>query len=461
MRWYLIICCSIFLYALDAQDEVVNYSKDNGLTSNEITFTLVDTIGIVWVGTNKGLNAWTGKQWFNINQINDDASGMITVDHVVAIFEDSKGFIWVSTEKGLFLYNREYWITFVSGDQAIDYVVKYFYEDSSSRLWTFLEYYQDLSEELNIILTGGTIHMFNGSNWFEFDSDVAGTSGTKFTGESTRYFTDYLEARNGILWVSTLDGLFSFDGIKWIEHIEKEINAVKTYSVLEDINQDIWIASENGVSRYNDGNWVNYNRKNGLSNSFFHKLKIDPSGRIWAFVNSDFTFGGLNMFNGAEWKVFSGKKMHLKGTVEEVLFTGNEVIAYSENGITAYIGGQWNSFNRESGLKDKKLNYIKKDRFGTIWLAGNSRLYNYNGKQWNTIFQPEDDWEVVTIFVDGLKTCWIGTKKDGIYRLGKDGSWVHYSESNGLASNSVKDIFEDRTGNTWVVTKRGISKIPK
>ena len=183
MRWAYLIGFFLLLFELGAQQLIGNFSKENELTSNEITTYLVDSKGIVWLGTSKGLCAYAAGKWYPVSQIQDNTSNKpIVLDKVVALFEDREGFIWVSTENGLFLYNRAYWISFRENRDKQDYIVKEFFQDSRGWVWTFQEYYQDLTEDLGIILLSGTIHVFDGSNWFQFDEDIAGTSASKYAG---------------------------------------------------------------------------------------------------------------------------------------------------------------------------------------------------------------------------------------------------------------------------------------
>lgn len=457
MKWTLIICLLLLSSLHSAQDNLINYNKDNVLTSNEITATFIDSKGIVWIGTAKGLNAFTDGKWFQISHIDNNETGKSSaLEKVETIFEDRKQRLWVSSRTGMYLYNREYWIGFLNATD-LEHTVSLFYEDRRGWLWLVQEDFENFVKEMGMILANGTIHMFNGYSWFEYDSVVAGTAGLINTRKDLYFFTDFLEAKNGDIWVSSLDGLFRFDGVKWDDYYEFDSKAVKTYDIMEGNDQDIWVASEYGISRYADGKWTNFSRKDGLSNSYYDILQQDPENRIWAFTSRNYSFNGLNMYDGEKWHEFMSKDLHIKGAVNELIFFENKVFAFSSSGLSRYNGSKWISFNRESGLKDKKYDIIEKDENNTIWLAGKKRLYRYNGTRWETLFEPDDDWQVDIIFIDTRQLCWIGTKKNGIYRQLHDNSWIHYTENNGLINNHINNIFEDKTGNIWIVTTDGLS----
>ncbi len=459
MHRLLIIYFLFVTSTISAQDTIINFTKENGLTSNEITTTLVDSKGIVWVGTKKGLNAYGNNKWFQIFEIENKETGKPSpLDKVETIFEDNRGYIWVSTSNGLFLYNRNYWIGFINNSEK-EHIVTAFYQDSRGWLWTMQEDFKNFVKEMGIILANGTIHMFNGSSWYEYDSVVAGTAGIIHTRQELKFFTDFLEANNGDIWVSSLDGLFRFDGVKWNDYHEFDSKAVKSYDIMQGNDDDIWVASEYGISRYTNAKWVDYTKKEGLINTYFDVLKQDQSNRIWAYTKRNYSFNGLNMFDGEKWFGFSSNDIQLKGAVDELLFLDSIVIAFSNYGVSRFEGNKWKPYKRESGLKDKKYDLIMKDVHNQIWLGGEKRLYRYNGKDWETVLEPKQDWEVVVIYIDKEMTCWIGTKKNGVYRLLKNKSWVHYSEDNGLSDNHINDVFGDKWGNIWVLTDDGISAV--
>ena len=63
--------------------------------------------------------------------------------------------------------------------------------------------------------------------------------------------------------------------------------------------------------------------------------------------------------------------------------------------------------------------------------------------------------EVGALFVDRNDDVWVGTLRQGLYRI--HGERVeHYRSSDGLTSDNVFTISEDYEGDVWVVTVRGI-----
>ncbi len=67
----LLLFFCVFFVSLNAQNEFITYTKSDGLTSSNILTTKVDYKGIIWAGTNSGINAFTGKEWVPIKSITD------------------------------------------------------------------------------------------------------------------------------------------------------------------------------------------------------------------------------------------------------------------------------------------------------------------------------------------------------------------------------------------------------
>ena len=60
-------------------------------------------------------------------------------------------------------------------------------------------------------------------------------------------------------------------------------------------------------------------------------------------------------------------------------------------------------------------------------------------------------------FQDSHGRMWFGTNNEGLFRY--DGhTFVNFSREDGLYSNTINDIIEDRDGNLWLGTPRGLCK---
>jgi hypothetical protein len=109
--------------------------------------------------------------------------------------------------------------------------------------------------------------------------------------------------------------------MKWLRYILIFITSVsftnilqsqnfpfREYSVLDGLPQSqvicffhesngfLWIATRNGLSRFDGVEFVNYFRKNGLPSNFVNNIFEDNFGNIWALSSE-----GLSLYNGSEF----------------------------------------------------------------------------------------------------------------------------------------------------------------
>ena len=72
-------------------------------------------------------------------------------------------------------------------------------------------------------------------------------------------------------------------------------------------------------------------------------------------------------------------------------------------------------------------------------------------------FMPEMDKSIMVIFQDSRDNYWFGTKEQGAYRY--DGQrLLHFTTKDGLSSNGIRAIQEDKSGNIYFDTGEGINK---
>ena len=101
---------------------------------------------------------------------------------------------------------------------------------------------------------------------------------------------------------------------------------------------------------------------------------------------------------------------------------------------------------RTSGVWEYPYDETNRSRYSVAHQIGGQELGNKN---------------INVLFEDSQNNLWIGTYGSGLFVYDRTGKAIsRYDTSNGLTSNSVCDIVEDEsTGNMWVATINGISKV--
>ena len=92
--------------------------------------------------------------------------------------------------------------------------------------------------------------------------------------------------RDGYLWLTTLDGLVRFDGLRFtlFDRANTEgIGSNRFTPLLEAPDGAFWLGTENGgITRYFQGRFTTYTTRDGLTSNAVSGITADEGGRIWA-----------------------------------------------------------------------------------------------------------------------------------------------------------------------------------
>jgi len=258
-------------------------------------------------------------------------------------------------------------------------------------------------------------------------------------------------------------------------------------STVMDVHQDsrgyIWLATENGLNRYDGYSVRRYQRgfsKNGeLANDYIWQIAEDDEGHLWFATNG----GGV-----ARWNPETDRFTHFRHDVNDPQsLTSDHIrsLLITPSGIwagTQHAG--LNLLDPESGtavryrhdpsdpgsLPHDDVLALAEDRSGDIWVGtddGLARLKPGADRFQHLRHDPDDATtlshnRVNTLYLDSLGTLWVGTFGGGLNALNpRSGRFSRYladPESTGsLSNNTVWDVQEDDDGRLWVATARGLN----
>jgi len=178
--------------------------------------------------------------------------------------------------------------------------------------------------------------------------------------------------------------------------------------IRQDSKGHIWLASNEGIIRYDGQSFTNITGK--LSSDRYFALLEDRKGNFW--------FGTYG------------------------------------SGVYYYDGRSLQHFTTREGLVSDRVNTIYEDKAGHIWFGGNGGVSRYDGIAFRN-FNMEAAHDVMTIFEDKTGRLWFGTRGDTyVY----DGKTVAVSTYNGKAFTDVWSIIEDSKGNVWIGSGAGLAR---
>jgi ligand-binding sensor domain-containing protein len=218
--------------------------------------------------------------------------------------------------------------------------------------------------------------------------------------------------RQGNIWLASWEGVFRYDG-KSFTNITHGVSSARFFSILEDRKGGLWFGSiGSGVYYYDGKSFQNFTTKNGLVNNEVTCIYEDKTGNIWFGVN-----GGLSRYDGKSFRNY--------------MINGDTM-------IEDRTGKTFPDFTRPPN----EVNSIVEDKTGKFWLATRGNTFVYDGQKFTVFIHDGKPFSNVrTITEDKKGNIWLGGP-DGLWRY--DGSTF-----TNFTQKFVGYIMEDRKGNIW------------
>jgi len=309
---------------LDDTTKGIFYTTNNSSIPSDNTFSVVvDSNNIKWIGTNdEGLVRFDGK---NFKTFNKNNSPLIT-NLVKCLTVDNKNKLWIGLDGGLFTYNG---VSFVNhSDKLQDKFITQIICDNNGIIWiatfggivkydgiswttitsdnsplNFNHVYSIAIDKLNRLWIGldddRGLWVFDGTNWTSWTIARMGVN-PSIGATISAIACD----RDGLIWVSHMQdiggsrnyfgGLTRYDGTKWSLISVPQINTQVIQSLYVDRNNFKWVATKNGLGRFDkNNNAAIYTKVNAkLQASYTTSAVLDKNGDL--FITT--VGGGLSKF---------------------------------------------------------------------------------------------------------------------------------------------------------------------
>ena len=272
------------------------------------------------------------------------------------------------------------------------------------------------------------------------------------------------QTTDGYLWIGTEAGLLRFDGVRfvpWSPPMGQQLPSSRIRSLLGARDGSLWIGTHSGLSRWADQKLTNLDI-HGATGSILE----DRDGAVW-LVYGDPHHTPLCRVAETVVRCYEeadGIPDEANGSIIRDA-VGNLWIG-AQHGVTRWQSGSFSvhdvSALRElEGVDGVEAVAVAADGSILVGMAMPGRglgLQQLVQGAWKPFEKPGLDGTqltVATLFVDRQNALWIGTLQQGIYRV--YGQTVeHFDMSDGLSGNYVRNFYEDRESNLWVVTSKGV-----
>ncbi|MGP8198316.1 MAG: two-component regulator propeller domain-containing protein, partial [Limisphaerales bacterium] len=266
--------------------------KTDGLVSDAITSLYEDTEGSLWVGTQNGLSQITDVKF----PIYSDREGFPS-SSVVSVSTARKGGLWVTTEKGMACFDGQRVTDFANNATLRQTWFKRVFEARNGDL-----YMTDDQKRLVVVSGGNIIKTYTNQLWpTAMVEDAQGlivavgnnlcriqngrmipfayAGGT----EPTYYWIfNMCVGRDGAIWVASNNGIFRIKNGIVRQWSTAEGLADKGISfIFEDVDGAIWAGLDSGIARIKNDQLANITSKQGLGDDNIFEIVPDNQGSFW------------------------------------------------------------------------------------------------------------------------------------------------------------------------------------
>jgi len=458
-------------------DRQLNYTINDGLSSNKITALLQDSRGFIWIGTEDGLCRFDGSRFVNFRH-NPSDSLSISDNYIQTILETKDGNLWIGTRNGGLSCWKRANNSFVSYQSKRDdnqglpeNDICGLLESPDATLWIksrrFLIHFNMESKQME--------SFGHFANVFKYDNRA-------------QYPIKW--GKNQTIWVGTKDGLNRFDiATKTFTRIGHDMGGIAPFqeSIWDLVSLDdqtTCVSTASGLKILDEaaGSITDFKPlgEDGCSMTYVDRLMKTSKGQIIS-GNS----GRLVTIDRKENRLSTLVQLNNRGQAIDDQIT---VLMEDASGIIWAGTRHWglykldsrptrfqslttNSFpGLESGISNVQSLYL--DKVNQLWIgkAGKGLLiYDRVNNQITPVvlnqqlFDVEDDM-VYSIFCDSRSNIWIGTNH-GIYNFNDEvGKIEEFNYANNvefanlLRNNDVKVIQEDKNHHIWFGTRFGLYK---
>lgn len=421
------------------------YTVKNGLTQNAVTAIFRDSKGLVWMGTQDGLNRFDGLS-FKQYKHNPIDSNSLSDQYITAISEDGSGNIWVGTRNGLnkFDFNKGKFER-IHPDPSKKKVIQYVFEQI-----------HPIGNGNLAIVVEGQIFI-----WEHLPKHFKRLVGKKDSHSS------YIASANGV-WKYSNGQFFLYnpskgkfvEGISISRNAKNPIIASKLY---QDQNQIIWVVDETNESKpvihlFDSKNFL-WLKDSLVLNEKINQISFDKNNIAWiaglsGVIQIDKSFKPVS-WKGANLPESLNQSNAILSIYHDSI--GLSWIGFANNGALLYNPAS-SSFQlfQPNNNRETVFAYAQ-DKFGNEWIASISGLYKRNA---NTLqIKKVLEKKVRAIAADENGLIWAAIENEGLFKIDPFASaeMVASVQNKQLVDNTIFHLnIDHRNNKLFVATKSGL-----
>lgn len=314
-----------------------------------------------------------------------------------------------------------------------------------------------------------------------------------------------LQDRSGFLWAGTQNGLYRYDGNRFVRYgLSEGLPGARIESLHESVNGTLWAGTRGGLAKWSKDHFEAVDLKvaegvlgregiasdrdgliyiaterglavtsaNGVGFTLAplpeHRTEpvaaasvfVDSSGKVWFGCGQD-----LCQWDRAGRPVEIGSQQGLPPDRWDAILEDLEGNLWVRSGHRlAKRSAGANTFQLRPGLPESTNTYavLATDPEGKLLVPTNKGLARENGSGQGWEIVTADDGlgisDISTVMHDNEGSIWLGTLGSGLARWLGYREWQSWNEQEGLSRASVWSIARDANGSVWVGTQSGLNR---
>lgn len=269
-------------------------------------------------------------------------------------------------------------------------------------------------------------------------------------------------------WIATDNGLAKFDGVNWTIYNDTNSglpnNTIRCVAIDELDNK--WIGTAAGLVKFDDTNWTVYNPNNsGIPDDLVRDIDFDSQGDVWVATTT-----GIGRFDGTNWYVYSSNDSSYNSqiltseNIPTIAINDNDVVAVGTiNGGLIYLTDTtFTLFDSwTTNLPDNTILDIAYDSEGNRWMGTpGAGLLAHRGEHTSTVWSWYNTWNspahsnsINTVIVDNEDRIITGSQNTGVSVFSGGLNWVNFNSTNsGLPEDFIYALALDNEGYLWAGT---------
>jgi signal transduction histidine kinase/ligand-binding sensor domain-containing protein len=278
--------------------------------------------------------------------------------------------------------------------------------------------------------------------------------------------TAVVQAHDGYLWVGTYNGLARFDGVRFTvfdDNNTPELRSSRITSLFEAADGTLWIGTESGdVTRYKDGHFASVPLHANWSGGKIYAISSDETGDVWLMNEAG------ELARVRDGRVLTPPAGVIAKVVALTRSANGEIWVDRDGRVSLLKQGQLQpvEFPATIPATYPYVQGIAAGRDDSLWVACDNRIRKWKEGKWVADLGPAPwGWGLAGNFMETSGGVLAGgNSSDGLWlvfpnptnTLSTNTLALHFTHTNGMPSDWVISLCEDRERNLWCGTGAGL-----